>query len=106
MNSVKTLGLTLTTAALLAGCGTSAPETGSDSTTAKARAALQGGSKKPVVEQPTTAPSACTALYSSAQARAALTQAVVDPSLATDGLVKTLILTGTAAVDTLVPVSQ
>jgi serine protease AprX len=92
MKSLKTLGLTLTTAAFLAGCGASAPDAGSaPDTTAKARTALQGN-KKPVVEQPVTTPSACTALYSSPQAQAALTQAVVDPGLATDGLVKTLIL--------------
>lgn len=95
MNSVKTLGLTLTTAALLAGCGPSTPDTGNASGTTSgtittARAALQG--KKPVVQQATATPSACTALYSNAQAQAALTQAVVDPSLSANGLVKTLIL--------------
>ncbi|AKI99683.1 serine protease AprX [Archangium gephyra] len=93
MKSFKTLGLTLTTTAFLAGCGASAPEAGNArEPLAKAGRALQGGNKKPVVEPTTTAPSACTALYSSPQAQAALTQAVVDPSLAADGLVKTLIL--------------
>jgi len=91
MKSFKTLGLTLTTTAFLAGCGASAPEAG-NAPTAPAKAMLQGGNKKPVVGSATTAPSACTALYSSPQAQAALTQAVVDPSLAADGLVKTLIL--------------
>jgi serine protease AprX len=92
MKSFKTLGLTLTTTAFLAGCGTPASEAGSaPETPAKARIALQG-QKKPVVEQPATAASACTAIYSSPQARAALTQAVVDPGLAANGLVKTLIL--------------
>ncbi|MFY0526479.1 S8 family serine peptidase [Archangium gephyra] len=91
MKSFKTLGLTLTTTAFLAGCGASAPEAGNaQQSLAKAGHAL--GNKKPVVAPTTTAPSACTALYSSAQAQAALTQAVVDPSLASDGLVKTLIL--------------
>lgn len=90
MKSFKTLGLTLTTTAFLAGCGASAPEAGT-APTAPAKATLQGN-KKPVVGSATTAPSACTALYSSPQAQAALTQAVVDPSLAADGLVKTLIL--------------
>jgi serine protease AprX len=91
MKSFKTLGLTLTTTAFLAGCGASAPEAGNaQQTLAQAGHALSN--KKPVVEPATTAPSACTALYSSAQAQAALTQAVVDPSLAADGLVKTLIL--------------
>jgi serine protease AprX len=84
----KTLGLALTTTTLLAGCGATEPQAPT-----QARAALQGGnSKKSIVEQPTTSPSACAALYSSSQAQAALTQAVVDPSLAADGLVKTLIL--------------
>ena len=93
MKSLKTLGLTLTTTAFLAGCGASAPEAGSaHETLAKASSALQGGSKKPVVENTPSTPSACTALYSSPQAQAALTQAVVDPGLAADGLVKTLIL--------------
>ena len=91
MKSFKTLGLTLTTTAFLAGCGASAPEAG-NAQQPLVKAALQGGNKKPVVESTTTAPSACTALYSSPQAQAALTQAVVDPSLAADGLVKTLIL--------------
>ncbi|QRN96561.1 S8 family serine peptidase [Archangium violaceum] len=91
MKAIKTLGLTLTTTALLSGCGAS-PE--AETTRIRsASAALQG--KKPVVEpqQPSaTSPSACTALYSNPQAQAALTQAVVDPGLAADGLVKTLIL--------------
>ena len=87
---IKSLGLVLTTSALLAGCGTSGDTAGTHLT---ARTAVQGGSKKSIVEQPTTtSPSACAALYSSTQAQAALTQAVVDPSLAADGLVKTLIL--------------
>lgn len=84
----KTLGLALTTTTLLAGCGATEPQAPT-----QARAALQGGNgKKSIVEQTTTSPSACAAIYSSAQAQAALTQAVVDPSLARDGLVKTLIL--------------
>jgi serine protease AprX len=91
---LKSLGLVLTTSALLAGCSTSgdnaekAPEPN-----ATARAALQGGNgKKSIVESATASQSACAALYSSSQAQAALTQAVVDPSLAADGVVKTLIL--------------
>jgi serine protease AprX len=96
MNSLKTLGLALTTA-LLTGCGTSETDAGkAQGTTAQVRSgrsALQGGgSKKSVVEQSVTNPSACTATYSSPQAQAALTQAVVDPGLAADGLVKTLVL--------------
>lgn len=90
MNSLKTLGLALTTTALFTGCGTAEPDAGK-APLHQVRAALQGG-KKPVVEQPVTSPSACTALYSSPQAQAALTQAVVDPRLSADGLVKTLIL--------------
>ena len=91
MNPLKTLGLALTTTALFTGCGS----TESDATQAQSRqgqAALQGGSKKSVVEQPVTTMSACSATYSSPQAQAALTQAVVDPSLNANGLVKTLIL--------------
>jgi len=91
MNSLKTLGLALTTTALITGCGPSEPDAGK--TQARTgRAALQGGNKKPIVEQPLTSPSACAATYSNSQAQAALTQAVVDPRLSADGLVKTLIL--------------
>jgi serine protease AprX len=87
----KTLGLALTTTAFVAGCGASEPETmRTQGAPVQARAALAGGKK--VVDQPVTGQSACAALYATPQAQAALTQAVVDPSLKTDGLVKTLIL--------------
>ena len=91
MNPLKTLGLALTTTALITSCGPAEPDA-SNTQVRTGRAAVQGGSRKPVVEQPATAPSACAATYSSAQAQAALTQAVVDPKLSADGLVKTLIL--------------
>jgi serine protease AprX len=92
MKAIKTLGLALTTTAFVAGCGASESDAArTQGAPVQARAALSSGKKK-VVEQPATGQSACSALYASPQAQAALTQAVVDPSLKTDGLVKTLIL--------------
>jgi serine protease AprX len=80
-------------AALLGGCGDPSTTASLPAEAQPQRAALKSGKKKPVVESPTVAePSACTALYASAPAQAALTQAVVDPQLAYDGSVRTLIL--------------
>ena len=89
MKILKTLGLSLTTSALLAGCGAATPE-GALAPVETQHAAVQ--SDKPIVQQAAAGQSECTATYASAQAQAALTQAVVDPSLKSDGLVKTLIL--------------
>ena len=89
MKTLKTLGLTLTTA-LMASCG--GTDAGTPGTAAASRAsALQGGSRS-IVEPTATGQSACAALYASPEARAALTQAVMDPSLQADGQLKTLIL--------------
>ncbi|HEX8436591.1 S8 family serine peptidase [Archangium sp.] len=91
MKAIKTLGLALTTTAFVAGCGASEPEAArTPGASVQARAALSGNKK--VVDQPVTGQGACAALYASPQAQAALTQAVVDPSLKSDGMVKTLIL--------------
>lgn len=84
MKGLKSLGWMLTTSAVL-GCGAGQPsETESRAAATSAR--------KHIVEAPVAEPSACAALYSSAQAQAALSQAVVDPGLRADGLTRTLIL--------------
>jgi serine protease AprX len=93
MKGLKSLGWAVTTCAAL-GCGSGQPpETAatSEGVLGSGRAAASSGPKK-IVESPTLAPSACTALYSSPQAQAALTQAVVDPGLRADGTTRTLIL--------------
>lgn len=87
MKMLKTLGLTLTTSAFLAGCGSTENP---DRALGARLAAVQ--SDKPVVGPAASGQSACTALYSDAQAQAALAQARMDPSLQADGQVKTLIL--------------
>jgi serine protease AprX len=88
--STRSLGFVLTTS-LLAGCGADSGSSPSTPEARSVRAAVQGGSKK-VVQQPAAGQSECTALYATPQAQAALTQAVVDPGLMTDGAVRTLIL--------------
>jgi serine protease AprX len=89
LKTLKTLGLTLTTA-LLASCG-GADSSTPGTATARHPEALQSGSKS-IVEPAASGLSACAALYASPQAQAALSQAVLDPSLALDGQLKTLIL--------------
>ncbi|WP_164011469.1 S8 family serine peptidase [Pyxidicoccus trucidator] len=93
MKRLKSLGWAVTTCAAL-GCGSGQPsETASSGAPlASARAAASGAPKKIVEASAAVAPSACTALYSSPQAQAALTQAVVDPGLRADGATRTLIL--------------
>lgn len=86
---LKTLGLVLSSAAVLSGCD-AAPSAVASAPVDTHLSALQ--SDPAVVGAPSSGSSACAALYASPQARAALTQAVVEPGLAADGLVKTLIL--------------
>ncbi|NMO18430.1 S8 family serine peptidase [Pyxidicoccus fallax] len=94
MMRLKSLGWAVTTCAVL-GCGSGQPSGPAPSEAqdvlGTGRAAASRGPKK-IVEPPTAAPSACTALYSSPQALAALSQAVVDPGLRADGATRTLIL--------------
>lgn len=92
MKRLKSLGWAVTTCAVL-GCGAGQPsETPSSPDSFQSSRAAASQSPKKIVDSPAAAPSACTALYSSPQAQAALTQAVVDPSLRADGGVRTLIL--------------
>ncbi|HZI11236.1 MAG TPA: S8 family serine peptidase [Myxococcus sp.] len=92
MKRLKSLGWAVTTCAVL-GCGGGQPsETSSSSESLRSERAAASRAPKKIVDTPTAAPSACTALYSSPQAQAALTQAVVDPGLRADGKVRTLIL--------------
>jgi serine protease AprX len=91
MKGFKSLGLVVTTTLLGCGAGSSSgAELDAPSHATRNAAATQG--KKKVVNQPVAGESACSALYSSPQAQAALTQAVVDPRLQADGAVRTLIL--------------
>ncbi|MCP3136616.1 S8 family serine peptidase [Pyxidicoccus xibeiensis] len=96
MKRLKSLGWVVTTCAALAGCGSGQPSepAASAETLGSGRAAAGSGSssRKIVDSPPTAAPSACTALYASPQAQAALTQAAVDPGLRADGAMRTLIL--------------
>ncbi len=94
MKSLQTLGLTLT-AALLAGCGSADPLPASSapvSLDAPTSAALQDGASAAIVSPSAAGQSACAAAYATPEAQAALTQAVMDPSLTPDGGIKTLIL--------------
>jgi serine protease AprX len=92
MKGFKSLGLVLTTTLL--GCGaepSSEPRSaGAPAHAVRTTAASQA--RKKIVSPPTATQSACEAMYSSPQAQAALTQAVVDPRLQADGSVRTLIL--------------
>lgn len=88
MQGFKSLGLLA--AATVLGCGPSSEPSTSEPAPKTQAAALS--KKKPIVEQPVATPSACAALYSSPQAQAALTQAVVDPGLKADGALRTLVL--------------
>ena len=88
MTLFKTLGLSLTTSALLAGCGAPPAEDAGASSGTRASALAD----RSIVEQASGAQGECRAAYAGAQAQAALTQAVVDPSLQADGAVKTLLL--------------
>ncbi|MBM7111964.1 S8 family serine peptidase [Archangium primigenium] len=89
MKSLQTLGLTLT-AALLAGCGSADPLPASPA--ASTPAALQDGASAAIVGPSAAGQSACAQAYATPEAQAALTQAVMDPSLTPDGGLKTLIL--------------
>ncbi|MFP2911385.1 S8 family serine peptidase [Pyxidicoccus sp. 3LFB2] len=92
MKRLKSLGWAVTTCAAL-GCGSgSLPESASPADTLGVASAAASQAPKKIVEAPAVAPSACAALYSSPQAQAALTQAVVDPGLRADGATRTLIL--------------
>ncbi len=91
MKGFKSLGLVFTTTLLGCGAGSS-PEAAVSGAPSQAVRASALSAKKKIVNPPAASPSACDALYSSPQAQAALTQAVVDPSLQADGAVRTLIL--------------
>ncbi len=93
MKGFKSLGMVLTTTLLGCGAGTSSDPATADAAGLATRVSAAASGKKKIVNQPVTGESACAALYSSPQAQAALTQAVVDPRLRTDGAVRTLILT-------------
>jgi len=92
MKGFKSLGMVLTTTLLGCGAGTPSEPATSDASGQATRTAAVSSGKKKIVNAPVTAESACSALYSSPQAQAALTQAVVDPRLQADGAVRTLIL--------------
>ncbi len=92
MKGFKSLGLVATTTLLGCGAGPASEQTASDAPSHSARPSAVVTAKKKVVNPPAAAQSACDALYSSPQALAALTQAVVDPRLQADGAVRTLIL--------------
>jgi serine protease AprX len=91
MKGFKSLGLVVTTTLLGCGAGSSSEFT-VDAPSHATRTAAASQSKKKIVNAPVAGESACAAAYSSAQAQAALTQAVVDPRLQADGSVRTLIL--------------
>lgn len=89
---LKSLGWVVTTCAAL-GCGSGQPsELASTGEKLGSASAAASQSPRKIVDAPTAAPTACTALYSSPQAQAALTQAVMDPGLRADGATRTLIL--------------
>ncbi len=92
MKGFKSLGMVLTTTLLGCGAGTSSDPAAADAQGHATRVSAAASGKKKIVNQPVNGESACAALYSSPQAQAALTQAVVDPSLQADGSVRTLIL--------------
>jgi serine protease AprX len=90
MKGFKSLGMVLTTTLLGCGAGTSSELAAADAPSRATSASVSG--KRKIVNPPVATQSACDALYSSPQAQAALTQAVVDPGLLADGTVRTLIL--------------
>ncbi|HEX8700015.1 MAG TPA: S8 family serine peptidase [Myxococcaceae bacterium] len=91
MKGFKSLGLVVSTTLL--GCGVGSPsEPSVDAPSHVTRVDAASRGKKKVVNPPVAGESACAAAYSSPQAQAALTQAVVDPRLRADGAVRTLIL--------------
>lgn len=92
MQGFKSLGMVLATTLLGCGAGSSSETEVSDAPSRATQTAAVASGKKKIVNPPAAAESACTALYSSPQALAALTQAVVDPRLQADGSVRTLIL--------------
>jgi serine protease AprX len=92
MKGFKSLGMVLATTLLGCGAGTSSEPIASDAAGHATRTSAVASGKKKIVNPPVTAESACSALYSSPQAQAALTQAVVDPRLQANGSVRTLIL--------------
>jgi serine protease AprX len=92
MKGFKSLGMVLTTTLLGCGAGTSSDPAAADAQGYANRVSAAASGKKKIVNQPVNGESACAALYSSPQAQAALTQAVVDPRLQADGTVRTLIL--------------
>jgi serine protease AprX len=91
MKGFKSLGLVVTTTLLGCGAGSSS-ELAADAPSHSTRIAAASQGKKKIVNAPIAGESACAAIYSSPQAQAALTQAVVDPRLKADGSVRTLIL--------------
>jgi serine protease AprX len=92
MKGFKSMGMVLTTTLLGCGAGTASDPAVADVPGYATRVSAAVSGKKKIVNPPMTGESACTALYSSPQAQAALTQAVVDPRLQADGAVRTLIL--------------
>jgi len=92
MKGFKSIGMVLTTTLLGCGAGTASDPAAADAPGHATRASAAVAGKKKIVNQPVTGESACSALYSSSQAQAALAQAVVDPRLQADGAVRTLIL--------------
>jgi serine protease AprX len=93
MKGFKSLGMVLTTTTLLGcGAGTSSEPAVSDAPGQATQTAAVSSGKKKIVNPPVASESACSAQYSSPQAQAALTQAVVDPRLQADGAIRTLIL--------------
>ncbi|MFC4426011.1 S8 family serine peptidase [Deinococcus navajonensis] len=88
MKNQKLHAIALSATMLLAACG---QQTNPQVQPSVASQATKSGKKKIVEPVPTTPVSACTALYSSAQANTTITNAVVDPSL-DYGKVGTLIL--------------
>ncbi|MDY7226290.1 S8 family serine peptidase [Hyalangium rubrum] len=92
MKGFKSLGLVVTTTLLGCGAGPSSEPAAADTSSPATRASAAVHAKKKIVNSPVASESACSAFYSSPQAQAALTQAVVDPGLQADGSVRTLIL--------------
>ncbi|RKH61622.1 peptidase S8 [Corallococcus interemptor] len=88
MKRLLSLGWAAATAAVL-GCGTNTPQ---DEGSKAEEAPAVTSSSRSIVTAAAATPSACNALYASSATQAALSQAVVDPALHTDGSVRTLIL--------------
>jgi len=92
MKGFKSIGMVLTTTLLGCGAGTASDQAAADAPGYATRASAAVSGKKRIVNPPVTGESACSALYSSPQAQAALSQAVVDPRIQANGAVRTLIL--------------